>query len=108
MKIFIANLDFKITAEQLHDMFLVFGTITDCKLITEQNLNGKSKGYGFVCFSEDLYAKWAIKAMNGIEINHRALVVREAKSKSFEKLSRPKRPRIVTNDYQPALRDIKY
>ena len=94
MKVFIANLDYKITVEQLREMFLVFGFITECKLINDPE-SGKSKGYGFVVYAKHIYAQWAIKAMNGMNINGRLLAVRKAKPDPNDKTSKPKRARIL-------------
>ena len=94
MKLFIANLDFKVTSDQLQEMFSVFGNITECKLIKE-NSTGQSKGYGFVGFAENLHGQWAIKAMNGLDINGRTLVVRKAEVNNPSKNGKNKRPRIA-------------
>ena len=94
MTLFIANLDFKITDGQLHDMFIIFGKISECKLITDRAVD-KSKGYGFVSFAQDVAADWAIKAMHGLEINGRPLIVQKAKGKNTDQSQRTKRPRIV-------------
>ncbi|KQK17859.2 hypothetical protein BRADI_1g37200v3 [Brachypodium distachyon] len=61
--LFIKNLEPNIVAKSLHQMFSRFGIILSCKVATD--LNGKSKGYGFVQFVSEESAKDAMNALNG-------------------------------------------
>ncbi|RZK60545.1 MAG: RNA-binding protein [Pedobacter sp.] len=94
MRVFIANLDYRITSTELRELFLVFGNVTECNLVTEKENDHKSKGYGFISYSQNIFAEWAIKAMNEKELNGRKIVVRKAKAEPKTKANKGKRPRI--------------
>lgn len=79
-KIFVGNLDFKVSTQDLNDMFSKFGNIEDAIVISERD-SGRSKGFGFITFSEDSDADKAISEMNGTEPNGRKLTVNEAEEK---------------------------
>lgn len=95
MTIFIANLDFRITVLQLREMFIIFGKINECKLITDR-ASDRSMGYGFINFTQQVSADHAIKAMHGMKINGRQLVVRKANGKNSDETEKLKRPRIAS------------
>lgn len=82
-KLYVGNLPFTATQEQLGEMFGEFGEITDLILIKDK-FTGRSKGFGFVTFNSQESAAKAIEAMNGKDVEGRALVVNVA---------RPMRPR---------------
>ncbi len=81
MNIFVANLDFNLSTEELKNMFAAYGEVASAKIITEFG-TGKSKGFGFVEMPDDTEALAAIGALNEHKINGRAIVVKEAKPKS--------------------------
>ncbi|MGB1190118.1 MAG: RNA recognition motif domain-containing protein [Pseudomonadales bacterium] len=78
MKIYVGNLPFKMTQEELSSMFEAFGTVTDAVIINDRE-TGRSKGFGFIEMSEDQAAKAAIEALNGKDEGGRALTVNEAR-----------------------------
>ncbi|KAL8492015.1 hypothetical protein ACS0TY_023570 [Phlomoides rotata] len=71
--IFIKNLDKTIDNKALHDTFSSFGNILSCKIATD--MNGQSKGYGFVQFDSEEAAQSAIDKLNGMLINDKQVYV---------------------------------
>jgi RNA recognition motif-containing protein len=78
MNIYIGNLSFDTTEEQLRQAFESFGEVSDVNIIADK-YSGKSRGFGFVEMSSKDQAVAAIKGLNGQELNGRALNVNEAK-----------------------------
>lgn len=87
-KIFVGNLSFNVTDQDLSQMFAEFGEISEAVLI-KNKLNGRSKGFGFVTFKDDASAAKAVESMNGKEVMGRALTVNEARP--MEEGFRPRR-----------------
>ena len=77
-KLFVGNLDYTVTSEELKSMFSEFGNVVDAVVITDRETR-RSRGFGFVEFGSDDEAKKAIEAMNGKDINGRKINVNEAK-----------------------------
>lgn len=69
----VQNLEMSVTTRELHDTFVDFGEILACKVATDKD--GKSKGYGFVHFSEPSAAKEAIEQVNGAQLGDSEQVV---------------------------------
>lgn len=78
MKIYIGNMSFDTTEENLKESFGSFGEVTSINIITD-NYSGKSKGFAFVEMSSKDEAIEAIRGLNGKEINGREVNVNEAK-----------------------------
>ena len=78
MNIYIGNLSFDTTEDQLRRAFEDFGEVLTAKIITDK-LSGKSKGFGFVEMSTKNEATAAISGLNHHELGGRALNVNEAK-----------------------------
>ncbi|MDD5171667.1 MAG: RNA-binding protein [Candidatus ainarchaeum sp.] len=77
-KLYVGNMPFSITQERLKEMFAVFGEVTEVTVIMDRR-SGRSKGFGFVTFSDDAAADKAIADMNGKDIEGRPLTVSEAR-----------------------------
>ena len=77
-KIYVGNLPFSVTQDQLKELFSSFGDIEEVTLISDR-ATGRSKGFGFVTFTDDAAADKAIADMNGKEIEGRAIKVSEAR-----------------------------
>ena len=88
MKLYVGNLPFSVTEESLKKAFSEFGDIEEASLIVDKFSN-RSKGFGFVTFSDDEAAKKAIAEMNEKDFEGRPLKVSEAKPR--EEGDRPKR-----------------
>lgn len=81
-RLYIGNLPFSIGEDQLRKIFEGSGReVADTKVITDRQ-TGRSRGFGFVEFTNDSEAQAAIKELNGLEISGRAIVVNEARPRS--------------------------
>jgi len=76
-KIYVGNLSFQATEDQVRDMFSEFGNIESIAMITDRE-TGRFRGFAFVEM-EDSAANAAIKALNGKQVDGRELTVNEAR-----------------------------
>src|SRR6184192_1278613 len=79
-KLYVGNLAYSVTDSSLEQMFAAHGTVESAQVIMDRD-TGRSKGFGFVEMGSDQEAQAAIAAMNGKEVDGRALTVNEAKPK---------------------------
>jgi len=77
-KLYVGNLPYKVTEDDLKDLFKEFETVTEINLITDQ-ATGRSRGFGFVEFSSGEDADKAIESLNGKMFQDREIVVNEAR-----------------------------
>ena len=77
-KLYVGNLPYSATSEELNALFAAHGAVKSSDVIMDRE-TGRSKGFGFVEMGEETEAKAAIAAMNGLQMNGRALTVNEAK-----------------------------
>lgn len=77
-KLFVGNLSFNTTENDLQDAFAAHGTVTEVNLMMDRATN-RPRGFGFVTMGTDDEAQSAITALNGKEIDGRALTVNVAK-----------------------------
>jgi cold-inducible RNA-binding protein len=77
-KLFVGNLSFDITENDLQDAFAAHGTVTETNLMMDRTTN-RPRGFGFVTMGTPEEAQKAIAAMNGKELGGRALTVNVAK-----------------------------
>jgi RNA recognition motif-containing protein len=80
VNIFIANLDWEITSEDLKATFSAFGPVTYAHVVYEKDTK-RSRGFGYVEMEETDHAISAIQALNGMEVNDRKLDVKIASPK---------------------------
>ena len=80
-KLFVGGLSWDTTDEGLREAFTPYGEITESKIITDRD-TGRSRGFGFVTFSEDENAKSAISKMDGSSLDGKILKVNEAQERS--------------------------
>jgi len=78
MKIYVGNLSYVVTKDELADAFSQFGEVINANII-EDGLTGQSKGYGFVEMLNDCDASEAIQALNESPLKGRNIVVNEAR-----------------------------
>lgn len=86
MNIYVGNLTFQATEEQISELFGQHGTVEKASIITDRQ-TGRSRGFGFVEMPDDGEAQAAIDALNEQDFDGRALTVNQAKPKT----DRPKR-----------------
>lgn len=77
-KLFIGNLSYNVTEDELRDVFSQYGEITDLKIITDR-MSGRSKGIAFITYATEEQAQAAIEAMHNQEIDGRAVIVNVAR-----------------------------
>jgi len=77
-KLYVGNLSFNITENDLHDAFAAFGTVIEANLMTDR-MSGRPRGFGFVTMSTDEEAQKAIDGLNGTDLGGRALTVNVAR-----------------------------
>ena len=77
-KLYIGNLPYSATAEEIRALFEQVGEITDVAVISDRE-TGRSKGFGFVEMATEDLAQEAIQRFNGYSMNNRPLTVNEAR-----------------------------
>jgi len=77
-KLFVGNLSFNATENQLQDLFASFGPVTEVDLIMDR-FSGKPRGFAFVTMETKEAAAAAIQALHGKDMDGRALTVNEAR-----------------------------
>jgi len=78
-KIYVGNLDYNTTEEELKELFTEKGIETKSVTLIIDNYTGKSKGFGFVEVETDEILQQAVEALNGYELGGRKLTVNKAK-----------------------------
>ncbi|HET7315349.1 RNA-binding protein [Salinisphaera sp.] len=88
MNIYVGNLSWNSTDDDLRTAFEAFGEVSSAKVIMDRE-TGRSRGFGFVEMSDDNAARQAIEGMNGKDLQGRTLRVNEARPRD----DRPRGPR---------------
>ena len=83
-KLFVGSLEWGVTDDDLRETFAQFGAIEEAVVIKDK-FSGRSKGFGFVTFTNDEDGDKAVQELNGADLKGRKLVVNEA---------RPQKPRM--------------
>jgi cold-inducible RNA-binding protein len=78
--IFVGNLNFRTTQEELHAAFAQYGNVERVNIVTDRE-TGQPRGFAFVEMTDRQEAENAISQLNGAELNGRALNVNEARPK---------------------------
>lgn len=76
-KMFVGNLSWNLTSDDLRQLFAEFGTVEDAVVLTDK-FSGRSKGFGFVTMSTEEEAQAAIEGLNEKEVDGRNIVVNVA------------------------------
>ena len=79
--IFVGNLSFQTTEQDIRSLFEAHGTVDRVNVVTDRD-SGQAKGFGFVEMTNDAEGDKAILSLNGREVGGRALTVNEARPKS--------------------------
>lgn len=77
MNIYVGNLSWTMTDDDLSNLFTQYGSVTSAKILKDK-MNGRSKGFGFVEMEDDEAAKTAIANLNETEVQGRKLIVNES------------------------------
>ncbi len=80
-KIFVGNLDFSATEDQIRTAFEAFGAVERVSVITDRD-TGRSRGFAFVEMADSGEADRAIAGLNGTNLGGRAINVNEARPKT--------------------------
>ena len=78
MQIYVGNLPYEITEEDLREEFGAFGEVASANIITDK-FSGRPKGFGFVEMASKSEAEAAITGLNGKTLKERTIVVNEAR-----------------------------
>ena len=89
MNIYVGNLAFNVTGEDLKTAFEAYGRVESANIISDK-FSGQSKGFGFVDMPDNSEADKAMKALNGIALKGRNIKVNQAKPKSDRPRRRPR------------------
>jgi RNA recognition motif-containing protein len=119
VNLFIANLDWDITSEDLQSTFSAFGPVTYAHVVYD-NASKRSKGFGYIEMEDTDHGINAINALNGMDINGRKLdvkiaspkgnrppkseakpVVKKVEKKPFQKFDKPKYPKAEKTIIKP-------
>ena len=84
MKLYVGNLAFSLTENELADLFKAHGEVVSAKIITDRN-TGQSKGFGFVEMGSRGDGQKAMEALNGQTLQNRQIVVNEARPQTNTK-----------------------
>ena len=91
MNIYVGNLPYSVSEDELRAMFSEFGEVASVNLITDK-FTGKAKGFGFVEMPKQAEAEAAIKALNEKDLKGRNMKVNQARPRT-ERPARTNRPR---------------
>ena len=78
MNLYVGNLSYEMSEENLRNEFAEYGEVKSAKIITDRD-TGRSRGFGFVEMNSDGEGKKAMEALNGKDFEGRELVVNEAR-----------------------------
>jgi len=101
VNLFIANLDWEITSEDLKSTFSAFGPVTYAHVVYD-NKTKKSKGFGYIEMEETDHGINAINALNGMEINGRKLDVKIASPKNNRPIKKEVNSNFKKTDKNPS------
>jgi cold-inducible RNA-binding protein len=90
MRIFVGNLAFTTTEEELSQLFEPYGIVERAQIVTDRE-TGRSRGFGFIEMPDATEAQAAIDGLNGTSLGGRPLTVNEARQR--EERGVPRRPR---------------
>jgi len=81
MRIYVGNLSFDTTQDELRDLFAQHGEVTDLHVPTDRE-TGRPRGFAFVEMPDDSQAQAAIDAINGTDVGGRELTVNKARERT--------------------------
>ncbi len=81
MNIYVGNLSFEVTDDELQQLFAQYGEVKSASVVKDR-FSGESRGFGFVEMPSKDQAMAAINALNGMDVKGRSIMVNEAKPKT--------------------------
>jgi RNA recognition motif-containing protein len=78
MNIYVGNLNWSLTSDDLYNLFTPYGEVVSAKIITDKFNNNRSKGFGFVEMGDDEAARQAISNLHDTELSGRKIIVNES------------------------------
>ena len=84
MNIYVGNLSYEATEEELRQEFTIFGEVSSVNIIKDK-YSGRSKGFGFIEMASVSEGQAAIDGLNGKTLNERTLVVNAARPRSDDR-----------------------
>jgi RNA recognition motif-containing protein len=78
MNIYVGNLNWNMSSEDMQNLFAPYGEVTSAKIVTDKFNNDRSKGFGFVEMADDEAARAAIAALHDTDVLGRKIVVNES------------------------------
>lgn len=81
MNIYVANIPFKATEQELRGLFEEYGEVSSAKIILDK-VTQRSRGFGFIEMGDDSAARQAITSLNGFDFMGKNLVVNEARPRT--------------------------
>ena len=82
MNIYVGNLNWGMTSDDLYNLFATYGEVVSAKIVTDKFNNNRSKGFGFVEMSDDEAARTAISSLNETDVLNRKIIVNESAPKA--------------------------
>src|SRR5512137_2012722 len=79
-RLYVGNLSYSTTEDKLRAAFEPYGTVASATIMLDR-MSGRSRGFGFVEYANEADAKKAIDALNGADVDGRALTVNEARAR---------------------------
>ena len=80
LRIYVGNLPFTASNEQIAQLFGAYGAVSEATVVLDRD-SGQSKGFGFVAMTDDAAAQAAISALNGTTLDDRTIRVSEARAR---------------------------
>ena len=81
MNIYVGNLAYSVTDDELKEMFSTYGEVASANVISDK-FSGRSKGFGFVEMPDDSSAEEAIKGLNETDMGGRNIIVNQARPRA--------------------------
>jgi RNA recognition motif-containing protein len=92
MNIYVGNLSYSMTEDDLKQVFAEFGEVSSAAIITDK-YSGRSKGFGFVEMPTQAEAEAAVRSLDGKSVKGRNLKVNQARPREERPQRQPRRPR---------------
>jgi RNA recognition motif-containing protein len=81
MNMYVSNLGYHVTGDDLRNLFEQFGAVSSAKIVTDRE-TGRSRGFGFVEMDSEEASRQAIEKLNGKDVEGRSLSVTQAREKA--------------------------